>query len=390
MSNHADRGDVDVRSDDPGETGPIVMGTSRRRVLRTAGMVAGVPLLGAVLAACGASTSNASTPAPGGSGFSQGKDPLPQHPAYKFAFINHVTTNPFFTPTRYGIADACDFLGCTYSWTGSTTSSPSEMVTAMNTATAAGVDGIAVAVIDNNAFVGPINSALDRGIPVVAYNADATKNVQNNHYMSYVGQDNFTAGQVLAQRLVADGAVKSGDLVGAMIATPGTLNIQPRLDGIISVLKPAGVEVATVATGALLTQEFTAVDAWYQGHTNAKFMVAVDDGSSEAVADAIKKYSLQGKVGGAGWDVSTPVLNGLKAKSLLYTIDQQAYLQGFIPIVQMFMYNISGGLMLPCNTDTGLTIVTQNTVDPYLSKQTRFEGSNKAEEILTRPAKITV
>ena len=391
MSNVAGNGDLSGQSDGSGEVDRSVIEPSRRRVLRTAGIAAAVPLLGTVLAACGANASNASNPTgTSTSGFSQGKDPWPQHPTYKFAFINHVTTNPFFTPTRYGIEDACDLLGCTYSWTGSTNSVPSDMVTAMNTAIAANVDGIAVAVIDNKAFVGPINSALAKGIPVIAYNADATQNLQNNHYLSYVGQDNYVAGQKLAQRLLSDGAVKSGDLVGGMIATPGTLNIQPRLDGIISVLKPAGVNVAALATGALLTQEFTAVDAWYQGHTNAKFMVAVDDGSSEAVADAIKKYSLKGKVGGAGWDVSTPVLNGLKDGSLLYTIDQQAYLQGFVPVVQLFMYNISGGLMLPCDTDTGLTIVTQSTVDPYLSKQTRFEGSSNSEKILSRPAKITV
>ncbi len=38
---------------------------------------------------------------------------------YKFVFVNHVTTNPFFTPTQYGAADACKLLGCSYQWTGS-------------------------------------------------------------------------------------------------------------------------------------------------------------------------------------------------------------------------------------------------------------------------------
>ena len=31
----------------------------------------------------------------------------PTHPKWKFAFVNHVTTNPFFVPTQYGAADAC-------------------------------------------------------------------------------------------------------------------------------------------------------------------------------------------------------------------------------------------------------------------------------------------
>ena len=57
---------------------------------------------------------------------------IKSHPKWKFVFVNHVTTNPFFVPTQYGAADACNLLGCSYQWTGSTTSSISEMVNAFN------------------------------------------------------------------------------------------------------------------------------------------------------------------------------------------------------------------------------------------------------------------
>src|SRR5262249_26448420 len=40
--------------------------------------------------------------------------PFPEHPKWKFVFINHVTTNPFFVPTQYGIQDACALLGVDY------------------------------------------------------------------------------------------------------------------------------------------------------------------------------------------------------------------------------------------------------------------------------------
>ena len=63
---------------------------------------------------------------------------------YKFVFVNHVTTNEFFTPTIYGIQDACAFFGCSYQWTGSQNSVVSEMVNAMQTAIAGKADGIAV------------------------------------------------------------------------------------------------------------------------------------------------------------------------------------------------------------------------------------------------------
>src|SRR5579871_4443636 len=89
---------------------------------------------------------------------------------YHFVFVNHVTTNPFFTPTQYGAADACSLLGCSYQWTGSQTSNVSEMTNAMNSAMTAGTDGIAIALVDLTAFNAPTSQALSSGIPVVAYN----------------------------------------------------------------------------------------------------------------------------------------------------------------------------------------------------------------------------
>ncbi|HYA45061.1 MAG TPA: hypothetical protein VED59_05605, partial [Acidimicrobiales bacterium] len=106
-------------------------------------------------------------------------------------------------------------------------------------------------------------------------------------------------------------------------------------------------------------------------------------------ATTIAKYNLKGKVGGAGWDVGTTVLEGCKSGDLLFSIDQQAYLQGFVPTVQLFLYNISAGLMKPCPTDTGLGYVTTATAGAYLSHSTRFEGSGSAETVFPPPSKIS-
>jgi simple sugar transport system substrate-binding protein len=94
---------------------------------------------------------------------------LASHPGYKFTFVNHVTTNTFFTPTRYGMADAAALLGIpTPLWTGSTDSIVSQMVTAFDQAIAAKVDGIACALIDPVAFNTPTDNALTKGIPVMS------------------------------------------------------------------------------------------------------------------------------------------------------------------------------------------------------------------------------
>ena len=80
-------------------------------------------------------------------------------------FVNHVTTNPFFTPTQYGAADACKLLGCCYQWTGSENSNVTQMVNALNTAVTSGAHGIAVALIDLHAFNAPGRSGAEGGNP---------------------------------------------------------------------------------------------------------------------------------------------------------------------------------------------------------------------------------
>jgi len=361
------------------QTEPASREITRRRVMRNAGVLGiGVPALTMLLDACsGGSSGDKSTAGSGGG-------PYPGHKKYKFTLVNHVTTNSFFTPTRYGAEDACAILGCDYSWTGSADSIVSQMVDAMNSAITSNADGIGVPVIDKTAFTAPTKKALAAGIPVISYNANPPVG-SDTPVMSYIGQDLTQAGVEAGKRILAQ--VKKGDTVACMIATPGTGNIQPRADGAKSVLEAAGINFVQVATGAAESQEVSAVESWFQGHQDAKFLYAVDAGSGIAVAKTVAKFASTG-VKGSGWDVGTPTLQQVQKGSLDFTIDQQAYLQGFLPILQLFLYQVSGGLVAPVQTNTGLKFVTKDNVGPYLSSEDRYEGSSKKQQVLKAPSSI--
>ena len=373
-----------MASDKPAEVGKEQWEFSRRRFLKFAGgaAVAGSAYSG-LAGLLGAEGANAASLARENSDTAF----FASHPKYKFVMVNHVTTNPFFTATIYGIQDACSITGCAYQWTGSTSSLVSQMVSAFNSAIAAKASGIGCCLIDNTAFNAPVNNALSAGIPVIAYNADVAAGVPNNR-MSYVGQNNLTAGAAVAAQILKTGLVKKGDLVAGIIATPGTGNIQPRIDGAKPVLVKAGMDFVEVGTSATTgSPEYNKIAAWYAGHKNCKFMFGVDSGDSDAIAQFIQTNNLKGKMGGSGWDVGTPVVQGVQAGNLSFTIDQQAYLQGFDTIMQLFLFQVSGGLMKPTNTDTGLGIVVQSTVQPYLA-QNRFEGTASKQQTLKPPASI--
>lgn len=361
-----------------------IQGVARRRLLSGAGLVSASAAASALLAAC--SSSNKETGGKGSGGGGAGD--FPSTPKWRFVFVNHVTTNPFFTPTQYGAQDACALLGCSFQWTGSQDSVVPEMVNAMNSAISAKADGIAVAVVDKTAFKTPVDKALDAGIPVVSYNADGAKGDPGTNRLAYIGQDLYTSGYQLGTRIAS--LMQGGDAVG-FIATPGSLNIQPRIDGAKDAIKASGksINLIEVASGAEVPKELSTIDAYAQGHKNIKGMFAVDAGSTDAVGQVVAKYGLKSKgVAAGGFDLNPKTLASVKAGDLDFTIDQQPYLQGFLPVLQLYLYKLSGGLVAPAETDTGLVFVTKDNVDPYLAKKTRYEGSSTQQQLLTHSGPI--
>jgi simple sugar transport system substrate-binding protein len=342
----------------------------RRVFLRRAAIAGG----GAALlssAACGKTSEDSGSDEGGAGNF-------PSTPKYRFVFVNHVTTNPFFTPTQYGAEDASALLGTSFQWTGSKTADVGEMVNAMNTAISGKADGIAVAIIDPQAFNGPTEKALAAGIPVVSYNADDP----NNARLSYIGQDLYLSGQEMGKRIVE--LVPSGK-VALFIATPGSLNIQPRIDGAIDSIKKSGkdIEYKSIATGAELNEELSRIDAYYLGNKDVKGMFAVDAGSTQAVGQVIEKYKLREQgVKGGGYDTLPKTLELLQADQLDFSIDQQAYLQGFEPVVQLYMTKLSGGLTGTGDLNTGLKFLTKDDAGDYLDNPSRFEGSSKEQKLI--------
>jgi simple sugar transport system substrate-binding protein len=374
---------VDPKVEEAVETLNMKDGPTRRKLLSGTGLVSATAAASALLAACSSSSSTATAAKAAAGNF-------PSTPPWKFAFVNHVTTNPFFVPTQYGFEDAAALLGIPKpSWTGSATSNVPQMVSATNAAISAKANGIAVAVISATAFTTPVANAMNDGIPVVSYNADGNTGDPGTNRLAYIGQDLFVSGQALGQKIAA-AMPSGGDAVG-FIATPGTANIQPRIDGAKQALASSGknIKFTSVASGAELPQENTTINAYVLAHKSTlKGIFAVDAGSTQTVGQIVAKYSLQSQVASGGFDLTPQTLSSIKAGSLGFTIDQQPYLQGFLPAIYLYMFNLSGGLVNPATTNTGLTFVTKANVGPYQTTTSRYEGSSTAQKYIKRSGPI--
>jgi simple sugar transport system substrate-binding protein len=327
-------------------------------------------LAAALLEACGASANGGTTSANTGTGAAGALSSIfGAKGGYRFTFVNHATANSFFVPTVSGIQDACQLLNCSYQWVGSNSGNVGQMADAINTAISARVDGIATTLISPS-LAKPVAAAAAAGIPVLAYNADDPKSGR----LAYIGQNLTLGGREMGERIRS--LIPGGGRIMVFIATPGTSNLQPRLDGITSVLAGSGIEVHSQASGAGEPQEDTSIDAFIGRHMRSYHgYFAVDAGSTAAVGLAIKKYNLQGKVVAGGFDLIPDTQELLYDGFLQFAIDQQPYLQGFLATLELFLYKATQHLTGAADVDTGAKFYDPRTIRPFYETKSRYEGT---------------
>ena len=379
---------VDPVVDEAVESLNMKDGPSRRRLIEGAGLFSATAAASALIAACtSSSTSSASsTSTSTASGAAAVAGNFPKTPAWKYWFVNHADTNEFFTPTKYGYSDAAALLGLpTPNWGGDPNSNEANMISFMNSAISAKADGIALAQISNTAFTGAVSNAMNDGIPVLTYNADGIyKNgvaeIGSNR-LAYVGQALYLSGQAMGNQIKT--LIPAGGHIAIFIATPGTGNIQPRFDGAKSVLG-SSFQIDEVATSTVDATELSTEKSYMLGHKSTlKGAFAVDSGSTANLAGALSGSGL--KIPAGGFDTDPRTLAALSAGTVNFSIFQDPYLQGFLPVLYMYLYNLSGEQLAPPDTDTGLTVLNKGNVSQFL-KNSRFQGGSAAQQYLARPS----
>ena len=210
---------------------------------------------------------------------------IKSHPKWKFVFVNHVTTNPFFVPTIYGAA-------------GRVLAARLQLPVDGLEDVRRQPDGQRVQLGDLGEGVGhrvlprrpegvqrPDDSALK---PRTSRCSPTTPTPRPNERLAYIGQD-------LYRVRVRDGpAHRQPRRVRATSRCssprPGQLNIQPRIDGATAAIKKFSggkIKTTAIATGSQLNDEIAKIDAYYLGHKNLKGMFAVDAGSTQAVGQTV-------------------------------------------------------------------------------------------------------
>jgi simple sugar transport system substrate-binding protein len=277
-------------------------------------------------------------------------------PRFKFVVISHATAVPFFVPVRKGVEEAGKLLGVDASFTGPPDFDVARQVEFIKDAIAAHVDGIGTTLPNPDAFNDVVAEAMDKGIPVIALNADAPK----SRRLAYIGQGNFEAGRSMGREIVR--LLPNGGPVLLCTHTAGAFNLEERLRGVRDVLQAAGKFTPQVlATTTDLVKASSLIASYYQGHPDTKGFFGVDDITGSAIAQVIDREKLKGKVFGGAFDLVPDVMNAIKQGTMQFTIDQQPYLQGFDTVMQLYL--LKKYHLAPTDVNTGVAPVTQANVD---------------------------
>jgi simple sugar transport system substrate-binding protein len=324
-----------------------------RRLRRSLTVPALVAVTALGLAACGGSSNSASaSKSKSGTNTSAVNIASSSKPCtYKFALITHGDNGNFWSVVYKGAKNAAADLGCTLTETygsqqqGQAEPDDNAENAQIQNAINAHVDGMAISDHDPSLMNPSIKSAVSKGIPVVLLNAGCdNQDIAASAAMTCVGQPEQLAGQASGTRFKQLGATN----VLCVIHQSGQ-NLLDRCNGIAQGLGvgqqcksgnapskgPACTELTLSTPNAASNpqQAIGQITSYLQSHPQINAVMTLNNAIAAALVNA---HPQNVKI--ATFDLSTDVENEIKAGTLAFAVDQQQYLQGYLPIQFLYLF----------------------------------------------------
>jgi len=301
-----------------------------RRRLGSLGLLVALAL--AVFAVgCGGDDNDKSSNTGTGSSASTGTDnvDLTQGSNLTFAMVTHSDEGSFWSVVKKGAQQASKDEGTKLIWSPSN-NDPQKEAQLISAAVSQKVDGIAVSVPNADAIKGALAKAKAAGIPIITLNS-GVDDFKDLGAITHVGQSEGIAGEAAGEKLKAAGAKK----VLCVIHEQNNIGLQQRCDG---VKKGFGGDVTNVqvkGTADVATTQ-TEIKSKLQADKSFDAVIALNPDIAVAAVTAAKGASSDAKI--ATFDITPAVLKDIKAGTVLFAVDQQQYLQGYLPIVFLKLF----------------------------------------------------
>jgi simple sugar transport system substrate-binding protein len=298
------------------------------------------------------------------------------HPLWRFVFVSQNTLDPLFVATQFGAQDAAALVGCSVQWSGSPRGKADETVKALRAAVAGKADGIVVSGVGGRAFAEQVDAARRARIPLVAFNVDVPP---GGPRLAYVGENPYVSGA----RAGAEIARLSPRSEVVLLAPEGGRRlVERRLDGILAALGRAqdAPRATVVRTRGGLRAQAAKIEETLASRPRLRGVYAVDGTGTAAAGAVVERRDLRRRgFRSGGYDLLPDDLDLVARGDTDFVVDQQPYIQGFVPVLQLFLARISEGTVVPWDAETSV-LLRQRDVRSFLATKSRFEGSTSRHE----------
>jgi simple sugar transport system substrate-binding protein len=202
-----------------------------------------------------------------------------------------------------------------------------DMARLVEQAAARNYDGVIVTIADYDVLKGSISKVTEKHIPLVTINSGTEKQSADLGAIMHIGQPEYTAGKAAGEKAKAAG-VKSFLCVNHYATNPASFE---RCRGFADAL---GVDfkASTLDAGTDPTGIQSKVSAYLRNHPDTGGVLALGPLSAAPTIKALQQMGLAGKVWFATFDFDNDIAKGIQDGTIQFAIDQQPYLQGYIPV----------------------------------------------------------
>ncbi len=255
----------------------------------------------------------------------------------------------FWGVVETGSKDAAAAMGVELKSGGS--NDPAEQAQLIETYIADGVNGIIVSLANPDAMKDAVLKATNAGIPVITINSGVDI-YRELGAITHVGQTEFVAGQGAGFQFNDAGLKKAL----CVIHEEGNIGLEERCDGLADTFSGDVVRFNVATTGVRdIAGTLASIQDKLIAESDIDAILTLNPNIADAAAQAIEAAGGSQKL--ATFDLSPDVLEAIEAGKMMFAIDQQQYLQGYLPVVFLYLYNanantVGGGL--PVLTGPGI------------------------------------
>ena len=292
-----------------------------KRLLVSVGLL--VVALALVVAGCGGDDDN------GGTTTGSEDVTLTQGGDLTFAMVTHSDEGSFWSVVKKGAEAAAEDQGVELKWSPSN-NDPQKEAQLIEAAISEEVDGIAVSVPNVDAIKGALQKATDAGIPIITLNS-GLDSYQDLGAITHVGQSEGLAGEAAGARFKEGGSQK----VLCVIHEQANIGLNERCDGVKEGFGGTVDNLQVKGTEDIATTQ-TEIKSKLQADKSYDAVMTLNPDIAAAAQTAIKDAGSEATL--ATFDLSPDVLKGITAGTIEFAVDQQQYLQGYLPIVFLNLF----------------------------------------------------